>query len=98
MAVATAPELVALHDLRRARRRHRAADVDVFEALYRAYLTSILLAMAVLLLSGITGDQRLDKAGVDRAKRDGVPAGGLVGWGAVAIGLCSRGRAGRLVL
>src|SRR4051794_19715222 len=98
MAVATAPELVALHDLRRARRRHRAADVDVFEALYRAYLTAILLAMAVLLLSGVTGDQRLDKAGIERAKRDGAAAVGLVGAVAVAIGLRSGGRGGPLVI
>src|SRR5438067_4847985 len=92
------PSLVALHDLRRARRRHRAADVDVFEALYRAYLTAILLALAVLLLSGITGDKRFDRAGVDRVGRDGAAAVGLAGAVAVGIGLRSGGRGGPLVI
>src|SRR3954462_14512645 len=98
MAVATAPELVALHDLRRARRRHRAADVDVFEALYRAYLTAILMALAVLLLSGITGDQRLHKAGIARVKGDGAAVIGLSGALVFAIGLRSGGRGGPLVI
>src|SRR3954470_16451851 len=100
MAVAAPADLAldALHDLRRARRRHRSADVDVFEALYRAYLTAILMALAVLLLSGITGDQRLDKAGIDRVKRDGPAAIGLAGAVVVAIGLRSGGRGGPLVI
>src|SRR5947207_2744760 len=100
MAVAAplTPSLEALADLRRARRRHRAADVDVFEALYRAYLTAILLAIAVLLLSGITGDKRLDRAGVDRVRRDGPAAVGLAGALALGIGLRSGGRGGPLVV
>src|SRR5438105_10217010 len=92
------PSLDALADLRRARRRHRSADVDVFEALYRAYLTAILLGIAVLLLSGVTGDKRLDRAGVERVRRDGAAAVGLAGAVVVAIGLRSGGRGGPLVV
>ena len=50
---------VALVDLRRARRRRRTSDIDVFEALYRSYLTAVLVGLAILLLSGITGDKRV---------------------------------------
>src|SRR4051812_32412342 len=87
-----------LADLRRARRRHRAADVDVFEALYRAYLTAILAAIVVLLLSGITGDARVDKESIERIKDNGPAVVGLVGAVVVAIGLRSGGRGGPLVI
>jgi hypothetical protein len=97
MAVATHPT-DALADLRRARRRHRSADVDVFEALYRAYLTAIVLGIGVLLLSGVTGDRRLGSEGVDRVRRDGGAAVGLAAALAVAIGLRSGGRGGPLVV
>ena len=97
MAVAD-PAIDALIDLRRARRRHRAADVDVFDALYRAYLTAILLAVGVLLLSGVTGDTRLDTAGVQRVVDHGPAAVGLAAALFVAIGLRSGGRGGPLVV
>src|SRR4051812_32253109 len=100
MAVATTadPALEALFDLRRARRRHRAADVDVFEALYRAYLTAILLALGLLLLSGVTGDTRLDAEGVQRVVDHGPAVVGLGAALVVAIGLRSGGRGGPLVI
>src|SRR4051812_43841551 len=90
--------LVALIDLRKARRRHRAAELDVFEALYRAYLTAILVPLGVLLLSGIPGDPRLGTAAVERVKDHGAAAVGLVGAVVVAIGLRSGGRGGPLVI
>src|SRR4051812_33300017 len=90
--------LEALADLRKARRRHRAADVDVFEALYRAYLTAIVVALGVLVLSGITGDTRVDQATVERIRDDGAAVVGLVGAVVVAIGLRSGGRGGPLVI
>src|SRR3954452_23013638 len=87
-----------LADLRRARRRHRTADIDVFEALYRSYLTAILAGVALLLLSGITADERLGKAAVDHV-RDRAPAVvGMAAALAVAIGLRSGGRGGPLVI
>src|SRR5213082_2901982 len=100
MAVAShaEPAVDALFDLRRARRRHRSEDVDVFEALYRAYLTAILLAVGVLLLSGITCDSRLDPAGVQRVQDHGPAAVGLAAALFVAIGLRSGGRGGPLVV
>jgi hypothetical protein len=87
-----------LADLRRARRRHRTADIDVFEALYRSYLTAIVAGVAVLLLSGITGDKRLDPAAIDRVRTHGPAVVGVVAALAMAIGLRSGGRGGPLVI
>src|SRR3954471_17056977 len=88
----------ALAALHQARRRRRAADVDVFEAVYRAYLTAIVLGIGVLLLSGLTGDARLSAAAVERVKRDGPAVVGLVAAVVTAIGLRSGGRGGPLVI
>src|SRR3954454_2883852 len=88
----------ALVDLRRARRRRRTSDIDVFEALYRSYLTAVLVGLAILLLSGITGDKPVDAATLHKVKRDGPAAVGLAGAFVVAIGLRSGGRGGPLVI
>src|SRR3954454_4837985 len=87
-----------LADLRRTRRAHRAADVDVFESLYRAYLTAIVLGIGVLQLSGITGDTKLSASAVARVRRDGAAAVGLAAAVAMAIGMRSGGRGGPLVI
>src|SRR5438105_4993644 len=87
-----------LADLRRTRRRHRTADIDVFEALYRSYLTAIVAGLAILLLSGITGDKRLGAEAIDHVRTRGPAAVGLVAALAVAIGLRSGGRGGPLVI
>src|SRR2546423_3035659 len=83
----------ALVDLRRARRRRRTSEIDVFEALYRSYLTAVLVGMAILLLSGITGDKRVTPDTLDKVKRNGAAVVGLAGAVAVAVGLRS-GRRG----
>src|SRR5207245_4090746 len=53
---------------------------------------------AILLLSGITGDQRVTAETLDKVKRNGPAVVGLVGAFAVAIGLRSGGRGGPLVI
>src|SRR5438067_2027825 len=40
-----------LVDLRHARRRRRTSDIDVFEALYRSYLTAVLVSAAAIPVS-----------------------------------------------
>jgi hypothetical protein len=87
-----------LSDLRSARRRHRIAEFDPFEALYRAYLTGIVLAVAVLVLSGLTGDGKLSVAEVARVRHHGGAAVGLAVGLMFAIGLRSGGRGGPLVI
>ena len=87
-----------LKDLRAARRRQRIADFDPFEALYRAYLTGITVSIAVLLLSGATGDTRVAGADVASLQRDGGAWVGLAVALIFAIGLRSGGRGGPLVV
>src|SRR5947209_10657846 len=94
----TSSGAAVLADLHRARRRQRAADVDAFEALHRAYLTAIILGLGVLLLSGITGDTKLSASAVERVRRDGAAAVGLAAALAMAIGMRSGGRGGPLVI
>jgi hypothetical protein len=49
----------ALHDMRRERRRHRVADMEWFEALYRVYLAALLGGGAILYLSDLVTDSPL---------------------------------------
>ena len=51
--------LGALHDMRAERRRHRVADMEWFEALYRVYLAALLGGGAILYLSDIVTDEPL---------------------------------------
>lgn len=87
-----------LKDLRATRRRQRIADFDAFEALYRAYLTGITLTMAVLLLSGLTGDSKLSPGQVADIRTYGGAVVGLAVALVFAIGMRSGGRGGPLVV
>ena len=87
-----------LSDLRSARRRRRIADFDPFEALYRAYLTGITLAVAVLVLSALTGDGKVSAAEAARITHHGGPFVGVAVALAFAVGLRSGGRGGPLVI
>ncbi len=89
---------VVLKDLRGARRRHRIADFDPFEALYRAYLTGITLSIGVLLLSGVTGDTKVAGADLTTLRAHGGAWVGLAVALAFAVGLRSGGRGGPLVV
>src|SRR3954470_18315798 len=89
---------LALADLRRARRRRRTSDIDVFEALYRSYLTAVLVGVAILLLSGITGDQKITGDALADLKHHAPAVVGLAGAVVVAVGLRSGGRGGPLVI
>ena len=88
----------ALGELRAARRRRRLSGFDVFEGIYRVYLTAIAGTMAVLLLAGATGDRKLAPAGLAAVRDHGAAALGLVIAAAIAIGLRSGGRGGPLVV
>lgn len=87
-----------LKELRAARRRRRIADFDPFEALYRAYLTAIILVVAVLVLSSITGDTKVSVAEVARIQAHGGAWVGLAAALAFAVGIRSGGRGGPLVV
>jgi hypothetical protein len=87
-----------LADLRGARRRRRTAQIDLFEAFYRAYLTALGLGVLVIVLSNLTGDGKVGPATVDAVRDHGPAAVGLALAVAVAIGLRSGGRGGPLVV
>jgi hypothetical protein len=93
-----ATAVAVLADLRRARRRRRAASIDWFEALYRAYLTAVLAGVAVWLGSGLVGDHRVGAHTAAQVAARGPAVVGLVVALAWAIGLRSGGRGGPLVI
>ena len=92
------PDHQVLKDLTGARRRRRIADFDPFEALYRAYVTGIVLVVAVLVLSCITGDTKVSRR---RGRRPAPPRrrrGRSGGRFVLAVGIRSGGRGGPLVV
>ncbi len=91
-------ERKVLKDLHAARRRRRTQAFDPFEALYRAYLTGICLAVAVLALSSVTGDTRLSATQVVDVRQHGAVYIGAAVALVLAIGLRSGGRGGPLVI
>jgi hypothetical protein len=94
----TETEAEVLADLRRARRRRRTASIDPFEALYRAYVTAVLVGVAFWLLSGVVGGTRLGAGAAAGVAAHGPQAVGLAVGLAVAVGLRSGGRGGPLVI
>ena len=93
-----ASSLQALRDLRSARRRHYAAQVDWIEAGYRLYLGVIFGGWALALISGALADVRVDGHALEQIHQRGAAALGLLVAVAVAAGLRSGGRGGPLVL
>lgn len=89
---------LVLADLRRARRRRRTAEFDIGEAVYRAYITFIVVGVTVWLASGIVGDQRMGPSAAARVARDGPQVVGAVIAAGFAVGLRSGGRGGPLVI
>lgn len=88
----------ALSDLRSARRHRRLAGLDVFEVLYRAYILTIVVALAIGFGSGFVGGTRVSGTvlGEVLARGPGI-LGGLVGIG-VLLGLRSGARGGPLAV
>lgn len=87
----------AIIDLRRARRRQRTAELDAFEALYRVYITGIVLGIAIVAGSSVLGDTRVSAATAAHVATNGPQILGLILAIAVAIGARSGGRGGPLV-
>jgi hypothetical protein len=87
-----------LGDLRRSRRRRRTANFDVFEAIYRAYITGVVSAIVIWLASGLVGDTRVDAATLARVQAHGAAVVGIAVGVAFAIGCRSGGRGGPLVI
>jgi hypothetical protein len=88
----------AITALRRARLKHRIANLDFFDTLYKAYLTAIGAGIAIVLLSGVTGDKAVTKAQLGLVSAHGSAVVGLVIALGVGIALRSSGRGGPLAL
>jgi hypothetical protein len=88
----------ALHELRRARRQNRLADVHWIDAVYRVYMVALIGVILVMLASGQLPDNRLSTAeAADFASKAPMWLGLFFAL-AVGIGLRSGGRGGPLVL
>jgi hypothetical protein len=87
-----------LRELRRARRQQRLADVHWFDALYQAYVTGVVCVLAVVLLSGLVGDERISAATRADVVDRGPAVIGLVVAAVVAAGIRSGSRGGPLSL
>ncbi|MGH9128742.1 MAG: hypothetical protein ACRDY2_07200 [Acidimicrobiales bacterium] len=88
----------AVNALRRARLKHRIANLDFFDTLYKAYLTAIGAGIAIVLLSGVTGDRPATKVQLAQLAHHGAAVLGLVIALGVGIALRSSGRGGPLAL
>ena len=88
----------ALVELRNARKRVRTANIDWVDAMYRAYILTIVGVIAVLVASGYVGDADVSQHGLDQVRRYGPGALGSGVAIAVAIGLRSGARGGPLAL
>jgi len=76
-----------LRDLRAARRRRYAEQVDWMESLYRLYLGVIFGGWGLALISGALADLRVDRHTVQEIHRHGAAGVGLLVAVAVAGGL-----------
>lgn len=88
----------AVRELLRARRRNRAAGVDVFEGFYQAYLTAFGCGIVVLLGSDAIGDAPATPDQVTRIIAHGPAFVGLAVAIVLGIALRSGSRGGPLVL
>lgn len=93
-----AASLDALAALRGARKRVRTRHIDWVDAMYRAYILSIVGIVAVLVASGYVGDGELDPTAVADVRTYGAAALGAVVTIALVIGARSGARGGPLAL
>lgn len=85
-------------ELRQARRRRRLQKVNVFEALYRGYLTVLGVAVGIWALSNLPSDHRFLRQQVLSAAHRGPSLLGVVAAVVVVLSLRSGLRGGPLVL
>jgi hypothetical protein len=84
----------AMFAMRRTRRRHRIQDMEWFEALYRVYITALIVGGVILFLSGFVKDADLTASELANVSRHGPNALGLVTALIVFLGLRSGANGG----
>lgn len=90
--------VAAVHALRRARQRHRLAEIEWFEALYRVYLAAFVFGGSILFISGFVPDEPVSTSTAADIAEFGPAWLGLAGALAVALGLRSGSRGGPLAI
>ncbi len=88
----------ALADLRTARKRVRSANIDWIDAMYRAYVLTIVGVIAVVVASGYVGDGDVSAHGLDQLRTHGAAVIGAFLAVMVSVGLRSGARGGPLAL
>jgi hypothetical protein len=91
-------DAAVLADLAKARRSRRLADVDIFEKLYQAYLSVIVVGVVLAVGASAVGDERVGHATFQRVVDDGPAAVGLLCALVLVTGLRSGARGGPLTL
>lgn len=98
MSLTIAESAEVVRDLRRARRKQRVAAIHWVDALYQVYITGLVAVVAVVLISGAVGDEKLSHASVLDVRDHGPAVVGLVLAIAVLAGLRSGAHGGPLAL
>lgn len=88
----------ALRAMRHQRRRHRVEDMDWFEAMYRVYITAFVGGGAILVLSGLAGDQALSAQGLANLRQNTPHVVGLIAALVVFLGLRSGANGGPIAV
>jgi hypothetical protein len=96
MTAADSAAVVA--DLRRARRRQRVASIHWIDAMYQVYITGLVAIVAVVLLSGVVGDDEVAGSTLADVRTHGPAVVGVLAALAVLLGLRSGSRGGPLAL
>lgn len=89
-------ELVA--ELRRARRRQRVAAIHWVDAMYQVYITGVVAIIALLTLSSVIGDEKVEPGTVADVIRHGPAVLGALAAIAIFTGLRSGSRGGPIAL
>ena len=92
------PTVVALAEMRSARRRKRMANIHWVDAVYHVYVAAIIGGVVLVLLSGAAGGTVLDANGLADVVRRGPAVLGLLPALAILAGLRSGSRGGPLAL
>jgi len=88
----------ALRAMRNDRRRHRVADMEWFEALYKVYIAAFLGGSAILFLSGLSTDTPLTTQQMANLSANTPHAIGLIAAVVVFIGLRSGANGGPIAV
>lgn len=87
-----------VRDLRTARRKHRLADLEWFEALYRVYLAAFVFGGGVMFIAGFVPDETVSQRTAGDVWRYGPGWLGLAAVLAIGVGLRSGTRGGPLAI